>query len=79
MTHSFHVYYSFGNILNQGAFDNSIDFNDPGRTDNLNLKAEIAYRLYNGAGIKQKLRLRKQEQIYSGQILSQFISALDLR
>ncbi|MBW2659558.1 MAG: TolC family protein [Deltaproteobacteria bacterium] len=40
--------YSFGNILNQGAFNNSIDFNDPGRTDNLNLKAMIAYRLYNG-------------------------------
>lgn len=40
--------YSFGNILNQGAFDNSIDFNDPGRTDNLQLKAQISYRLYNG-------------------------------
>ena len=40
--------YSFGNILNQGAFDNSIDFNDPGRTDNLQLKAQINYRLYNG-------------------------------
>jgi len=40
--------YSFGNILNQGAFDNSIDFNDPGRTDNLQLKALVAYRLYNG-------------------------------
>lgn len=40
--------YSFGNILNQGAFDNSIDFNDPGRTDNLQLKAELLYRLYNG-------------------------------
>jgi len=40
--------YSFGNILNQGAFDNDIDFNDPGRTDNLNLKAELTYRLYNG-------------------------------
>lgn len=40
--------YSFGNILNQGAFDNSIDFNDPGRTDNLRLQAEITYRLYNG-------------------------------
>ena len=48
--------YSFGNILNQGAFSNSIDFNDPGRTDNLNLKAELIYRLYNGgrdqAGVK---------------------------
>jgi len=40
--------YSFGNILNQGAFDNSIDFNDPGRTDNLQLKALIKYRIYNG-------------------------------
>lgn len=40
--------YSFGNILNQGAFDNSINFNDPGRTDNLQLKAQINYRLYNG-------------------------------
>ena len=40
--------YSFGNILNQGNFDNSIDFNDPGRTDNLMMKAEVLYRLYNG-------------------------------
>lgn len=40
--------YSFGNILNQGAFDNSIDFNDPGRTDNLDIKAQVQYRLYNG-------------------------------
>ncbi len=40
--------YSFGNILNQGAFNNSIDFNNPGRTDNLQLKAQIEYRLYNG-------------------------------
>lgn len=40
--------YSFGNILNQGAFDDSIDFNSPGRTDNLQIKAEMQYRLYNG-------------------------------
>lgn len=40
--------YSFGNILNQGAFDNTIDFNDPGRTDNLQVKTEIRYRIYNG-------------------------------
>ena len=40
--------YSFGNILNQGAFDNSLNFNDPGRTDNLQVKAQINYRLYNG-------------------------------
>lgn len=40
--------YSFGNILNQGSFDQTIDFNNPGRTDNLNMKAEIIYRFYNG-------------------------------
>lgn len=40
--------YSFGNILNQGAFTPDIDFNDPGRTDNLNLQARLQYRLYNG-------------------------------
>lgn len=40
--------YSFGNILNQGTFTQAIDFNDPGRTDDLNLRAGIEYRLYNG-------------------------------
>ena len=40
--------YSFGNILNQGKFDQSIDFNDPGRTDDLNLRAALQYRFYNG-------------------------------
>ncbi len=40
--------YSFGTILNQGAFDDSINFNNPGRTDNLQLKARISYQLYNG-------------------------------
>lgn len=40
--------YSFGNILNQGAFDDTIDFNEPGQTDNLLLKAEMLYRFYNG-------------------------------
>jgi outer membrane protein len=40
--------YSFGNILNQGQFYQSIDFNDPGRTDDLNLRAGLQYRLYNG-------------------------------
>jgi outer membrane protein TolC len=39
---------SFGNILNQGAFSEDIDFNSPGQTDNLNLKAELSYRFYNG-------------------------------
>lgn len=40
--------YSFGNILTQGVFTPSIDFNDPGRTDDLNLRAGVEYRFYNG-------------------------------
>ena len=40
--------YSFGNILNQGKFNNSIDFNNPGRTDNLDFKIQAQYRFYNG-------------------------------
>jgi len=40
--------YSFGNILNQGVFSPSIDFNDPGRTDNINVRAGVEYRFYNG-------------------------------
>lgn len=44
--------YSFGNVLNQGAFDTSIDFNDPGRTDDLLLQAKVEYRLYDGGKIR---------------------------
>lgn len=40
--------YSFGNILNQGMFSNTIDFNKPGITDALQTKATVQYRLYNG-------------------------------
>lgn len=40
--------YSFGNILNQEAFSEDIDFNNPGRTDNFNVTTDITYRLYNG-------------------------------
>jgi outer membrane protein TolC len=40
--------HSFGNILNQGEFSSEIDFNDPGRSDNLNLSVGVKYRFYNG-------------------------------
>jgi len=40
--------YSFGNILNQGVFNNTINFNDPGRSDDLNMSASLNYRFYNG-------------------------------
>ncbi len=48
--------YSFGNILNQGEFNNAINFNRPGRTDSLNTGLQLGYRLFNGgrdqAGVK---------------------------
>jgi len=48
--------YSFGNILNQGAFNNAIDFNHPGRTDSLGAGVRLGYRFFNGgrdlAGLK---------------------------
>lgn len=40
--------FSFGNILNQGKFSPGIDFNDPGRTDNLGIGVGLKYRVYNG-------------------------------
>ncbi len=40
--------YSFGNILNQGMFTETIDFNDPGTTDTLQTRATVQYRLYSG-------------------------------
>lgn len=40
--------YSFGNILNQGEFSPEIDFNNPGRTDDLELGVGVEYRFYNG-------------------------------
>ena len=54
--------YSFGNILNQGAFNDTIDFNDPGRTDNLNVALGLQYTLYNGG------RDKAQQQMTEAQI-----------
>lgn len=39
---------AFGSILNQRAFDYSLDFNRPGSIDNLNATGLIAYNLYSG-------------------------------
>lgn len=38
----------FGSILNQRAFDFGLDFNDPGRIDNLSLTGTVGYNLYAG-------------------------------
>lgn len=39
---------AFGSILSQGAFDFSLDFNDPGQVDNLSLTGTVGYNLYSG-------------------------------
>jgi len=39
---------AFGAILNQRAFSSGLDFNHPGRIDNLNGTAVVGYRLYDG-------------------------------
>lgn len=40
--------YSFGNILNQREFNQEINFNRPGRTDNLNNSIQLGYRFFDG-------------------------------
>lgn len=54
--------YSFGNILNQGVFSNTIDFNNPGLTDNLQFKALLVYRFYNGGGDKAELAMAEYRE-----------------
>ena len=54
--------YSFGNILNQGVFDSSINFNDPGTTDNLNMSTSLQYRLYNGGHDQAGLKAAQAEE-----------------
>jgi len=39
---------AFGSILNQRAFNFGLDFNDPGRIDDLNATGTVAYNLYSG-------------------------------
>ncbi|MFZ5494628.1 MAG: TolC family protein [Verrucomicrobiota bacterium] len=39
---------AFGSILNQRAFDFGLDFNHPGRIDNLNVTGTVAYNLSSG-------------------------------
>jgi outer membrane protein len=39
---------AFGSILNQRAFNFGLDFNRPGRIDNLNATGTVAYNLYSG-------------------------------
>jgi len=53
--------YSFGNILNQGAFSPTIDFNNPGRTDTLDAGVRFNYRLYDGGRDQAGVRAAKAQ------------------
>ena len=45
---------SFGSILNQGTFDNSIDFNQPGQTDALTTGLYLRQPIYTGGRINSR-------------------------
>ena len=72
--------YSFGNILNQGVFSPNIDFNDPGRTDNLNVNARLSYRFYNGgrdqAGLAAAQAAHDASQFAMAEVRSQLAFAV---
>ena len=68
--------YSFGNILNQGSFADTIDFNDPGTTDNLRLAATVQYRLYNGGRDQAGIRAAQAQQQAEEQQRTAILSGL---
>ncbi|MFH1021495.1 MAG: TolC family protein [Pseudomonadota bacterium] len=67
--------YSFGNILNQGAFNQAIDFNNPGRTDTLGMGIRLGYRFFNGgrdlAGLKAAEAQAVSSQMELGAVQAQ--------
>ena len=83
--------YSFGNILNQGKFRRDLDFNNPGRTDALNIGVRVEYRLFNGgrdqAGIEAArageevsgLELRAVHNQLAFQVVRAFCSIIQTR
>ena len=68
--------FSFGNILNHGSFSNTIDFNDPGTTDNLRLVAGLRYRLYNGGRDLAGLAAAKAQHLARQQQEAAILSTL---
>lgn len=71
---------AFGSILNQGTFDNTIDFNAPGTVDALNARLEARYRLYTGgrqtAGESLAAAGREQAEAARDQALLQLEAAI---
>lgn len=79
---------AFGSILNQRAFDSSLDFNNPGTIDNLNATGTVAYNVYSGgrrgAGVEAaeagKLAAEYDERAALQQLAAQAVKAyLDIR
>ncbi|MCG8525630.1 MAG: TolC family protein, partial [Opitutales bacterium] len=52
---------AFGMILNQRSFDFGLDFNDPGRMDDLNLSATVSLPLYTGGQRSAQLNSAKSQ------------------
>jgi outer membrane protein TolC len=61
---------AFGSILNQRAFNFGLDFNHPGRIDDLNATGTVAYNLYSGGRASAGLAAAQGGARAAGQDLS---------
>ena len=68
---------SFGNILNQGTFDNTINFNDPGRTDAFSAGVYLKYPIFTGGTAAAKRR--SAENISDAAVLEREVAYNNLR
>jgi len=60
---------AFGSILNQRAFNFGLDFNHPGRIDDLNATGTVAYNLYSGGRASAGLSAAKSGALAAEQDL----------
>lgn len=60
---------AFGSILNQRAFNFGLDFNHPGRIDDLNATGNVAYNLYSGGRASAGLSAAKSGALAAEQDL----------
>lgn len=60
---------AFGSILNQRAFNFGLDFNHPGRIDDLNATGTVAYNLYSGGRASAGLSAAKSGALAADQDL----------
>lgn len=55
----------FGMILGQRTFDNTVDFNHPGRLDNATAGVDFSYRLYAGGADTARVRIATAQRVAS--------------